>query len=156
MLKKLSKLIFGDYNEKELKKKDPIVAQINEKEQEYQSLTDDELKAKTPEFIERIKNGETTDDLLVEAFAVVKNACRRLMGTKFTQGKDEKKWDMIPYDCQLIGGVMLHEGKIAEMKTGEGKTLVAALPMYLNALAKKGAHLVTVNDYLASRDAEWM
>ncbi len=156
MLKKLSKLIFGDYNEKELKKKKPIVAQINEKEQEYQSLTDDELKAKTPEFIERIEKGETTDDILVEAYAVVKNACRRLVGTKFMSGKDEKEWDMIPYDCQLVGGIMLHEGKISEMKTGEGKTLVACLPMYLNALAKKGAHLVTVNDYLAQRDAEWM
>ena len=156
MLKKLSKLIFGDYNEKELKKKGPIVAQINEKEQEYQSLSDDELKAKTPEFIERIEKGETTDELLVEAYAVVKNACRRLMGTKFTLGKEEKEWDMIPYDCQLVGGIMLHEGKISEMKTGEGKTLVACLPMYLNALTKKGAHLVTVNDYLAQRDADWM
>ncbi|MBN2087778.1 preprotein translocase subunit SecA [Candidatus Peregrinibacteria bacterium] len=156
MLQKLSKLIFGDYNEKELKKKEPIVAQINEKELEYQSLSDEELKAKTPEFIKRIEDGGSTDDLLVEAFAVVKNACRRLNGTKFTLGKDEKEWNMIPYDCQLLAGIMLHEGKIAEMKTGEGKTLVATLPMYLNALAKKGAHLVTVNDYLAQRDAEWM
>jgi len=156
MLKKIIKKIFGDYNEKELKKKEPIVAQINEKEQEFQKLSDEQLKAKTPEFIERIEKGESADDLLVEAFAVVKNACRRLVGAKYTLGKEEQKWFMIPYDCQLIGGIMLHEGKIAEMKTGEGKTLVAALPLYLNALTKKGAHLVTVNDYLAKRDAEWM
>lgn len=156
MLKKIVKKIFGDYNEKELKKKEPIIAKINEKELEYQSLSDEQLKAKTPEFIDRIKNGETVDDLLVEAFAVVKNACRRLVGTKYTLGKEEQEWVMIPYDCQLLGGIILHEGKIAEMKTGEGKTLVAALPLYLNALTKKGAHLVTVNDYLAKRDSEWM
>jgi preprotein translocase subunit SecA len=156
MLQKIIKKIFGDYNEKELKKKEPIITQINEKEKEYQSLSDEQLKAKTPEFIERIEKGESTDDLLVEAFAVVKNACRRLVGAKYKLGKEEQKWVMIPYDCQLVGGIMLHEGKIAEMKTGEGKTLVAALPLYLNALTKKGAHLVTVNDYLAKRDAEWM
>lgn len=156
MFKKIIKKIFGDYNEKELKKKEPIIAQINEKEQEFQSLTDEQLKAKTPEFIERIEKGETTDDLMVEAFAVVKNACRRLVGVKHALGKEEQEWFMIPYDCQLVGGIMLHEGKITEMKTGEGKTLVAALPLYLNALTKKGAHLVTVNDYLAKRDAEWM
>jgi len=156
MLKKIIKKIFGDYNEKELKKKEPIIVQINEKEQEFQSLTDKQLKAKTPEFIERIEKGESVDDLMVEAFAVVKNACRRLVGTKYTLGKEDEKWIMIPYDCQLVGGIMMHEGKITEMKTGEGKTLVAALPLYLNALAKKGAHLVTVNDYLAKRDAKWM
>ncbi len=156
MLKKLVKLIFGDYNEKELKKKEPIIAQINEKEKEYQSLSEEQLKAKTPEFVERIKNGETVDDLLVEAFAVVKNACKRLVGKKYKFGKEEQEWFMVPYDCQLLGGIVLHEGKISEMKTGEGKTLVAALPLYLNALTKKGAHLVTVNDYLAKRDAQWM
>ncbi|MBU0727808.1 preprotein translocase subunit SecA, partial [Patescibacteria group bacterium] len=115
-----------------------------------------QLKAKTPEFVERLQNGETIEDITVEAFAVVKNACRRLMGTKFTLGKEEKEWDMIPYDCQLLGGLILNDGKIAEMKTGEGKTLVAALPLYLNALTKRGSHLVTVNDYLAARDANWM
>jgi preprotein translocase subunit SecA len=156
MLKKIIKKIFGDYNEKELKKKEPIVAQINEKEKEFQKLSDEQLKAKTPEFIERIEKGESVDDIMVEAFAVVKNACRRLVGTKYILSKEEQEWFMIPYDCQLMGGVMLHEGKITEMKTGEGKTLVAALPLYLNALTKKGAHLVTVNDYLAKRDAEWM
>jgi len=156
MLQKIIKTIFGDYNEKELKKREPLIAQINQKEIEFQSLTEEQLKAKTGEFVERIKNGATTDDLLVEAFAVVKNACRRLVGTKFMLGKEEKTWDMVPYDCQLMGGIILHGGNIAEMKTGEGKTLVAALPMYLNALAKKGAHLVTVNDYLAKRDSQWM
>jgi len=149
-------LVLGDANAKAIKKKSSTIEAINRKEVEYQSLTEEQLKAKTPEFIERIKNGETCDDILVEAFAVVKNACRRLVGTKFALGKDEKTWDMVPYDVQLIGGIMLHEGKIAEMRTGEGKTLVASLPLYLNALTKKGAHLVTVNDYLAKRDSAWM
>lgn len=156
MLKRIINAIIGDTNGKELKKKEPIVRSINEKEEEYRALSDEALKAKTAEFIERIKNGEHVDDLLIEAFAAVKNACRRLQGQRFLLGKDEKVWDMVPYDVQLIGGIMLHEGKIAEMKTGEGKTLVASLPLYLNALSKKGVHLVTVNDYLAKRDAEWM
>jgi preprotein translocase subunit SecA len=156
MLQKIIKTIFGDYNGKELRKNEPLIALINEKEKEYQALSDDQLKAKTPEFIQRIEKGETADDLLIEAFATVKNACRRLNGTKYALGKEEQKWCMIPYDCQLMGGIMLHNGKITEMKTGEGKTLVAALPLYLNALTKKGAHLVTVNDYLAKRDSEWM
>ncbi len=156
MLKKIINLFLGDANAKELKKKAPQVEAIIKKEVEFQSLSDEQLKAKTQEFIDRLEAGETTDDIMVEAFAVVKNACRRLMGAKFTLGKDEKEWDMIPYDVQLLGGIMLHEGKIAEMRTGEGKTLVASLPLYLNALSKKGAHLVTVNDYLARRDSEWM
>ncbi len=156
MLKKLINAIIGDPNEKLIKKKLPLVQAINKKEEEYQALTDEALKAKTQEFIDRIEAGETPDQILVEAFAVVKNACRRLNGKTFTVGKEEKKWDMIPYDVQLLGGIMIHEGKIAEMKTGEGKTLVASLPLYLNALTKKGAHLVTVNDYLARRDSEWM
>ena len=156
MLKKIITAIIGDPNEKELKKKRVLVEQINQKEIEYQALTEDQLKAKTSEFMARIEKGETVDELMIEAFAVVKNACRRLQGRHFELGKEEKTWDMVPYDCQLIGGIILHEGKIAEMKTGEGKTLVASLPMYLNALAKKGAHLVTVNDYLAKRDAQWI
>ncbi len=143
-------------NDKYLKKIQPLVGQINEKEEEYQKLSDEELKSNTDKFKERLEKGETVDDLLVESFATVKNACRRLMGTKFKLGKDELEWNMIPYDCQLIGGITLHHGKIAEMKTGEGKTLVAALPVYLNALTGKGVHLVTVNDYLASRDSKWM
>lgn len=156
MLKKMINLVLGDSNLKLLKKIDPLIEAINKKEVEYQSLTEEQLKAKTPEFAERLKNGETTDSLLIEAFAAVKNACRRLMGTKFMLGKEEKTWDMIPYDVQLVGGIMLHQGKISEMRTGEGKTLVACLPLYLNALTKKGAHLVTVNDYLAKRDSAWM
>ncbi len=155
MLRTIINAFLGDLNEKTLKKKKPLVEAINRKEAEYQSLSEEALKAKTQEFKERLKAGETLDDLLVEAFAVVKNACRRLVGAKFTLGNEEKTWDMIPYDCQLLGGIILHEGKISEMKTGEGKTLVAALPLYLNALAGKGAHLVTVNDYLARRDAAW-
>ncbi len=156
MLTKIINKFLGDSNAKELKKRAHLVEAIIKKEEELQPLSDDELKGKTQEFIDRLEAGETTDDIMVEAFAVVKNACRRLVGTKFTLGKDDKEWDMIPYDVQLLGGIMLHEGKIAEMRTGEGKTLVASLPLYLNALTKKGAHLVTVNDYLASRDAEWM
>ncbi len=143
-------------NEKELKKIEPIIPEINKKEEEYQKLSDDELKAHTDKFKDRLKNGETVDDLLIEAFATVKNACRRLMGTKYSLSKDEETWNMIPYDCQLVGGIALHNGRITEMKTGEGKTLVAALPIYLNALTGKGVHLVTVNDYLATRDAQWM
>ncbi|MFH0838048.1 MAG: preprotein translocase subunit SecA, partial [Patescibacteria group bacterium] len=156
MLQKIINMFLGDSNEKELKKRAGLVEAINRKEEEYQSLSEESLKAKTGEFIERLKAGETVDDILVEAFAAVKNACRRLIGTKFSLGKEEKVWDMIPYDVQLLGGIMLHEGKIAEMRTGEGKTLVACLPLYLNALTRKGVHLVTVNDYLAKRDAAWM
>lgn len=156
MLTKLINKIIGDPNEKALKKIAPLVQRINAAEIALQTLSEEAIKAKTDEFRERFKNGESTDDLLVEAFAVVKNACRRLVGKRFTLGKDEKTWDMIPFDCQLVGGIVLHQGGIAEMKTGEGKTLVAALPLYLNALTGRGAHLVTVNDYLARRDATWM
>ena len=156
MLKKIIQTILGDPNKKVIKEKEPLVQLINQKEIEYQALSDEELKGKTQEFRDRLEKGETVDDIYIEAFAVVKNACRKMMGTKFTLGKEEKEWDMIPYDCQLLGGLMLHEGKIAEMKTGEGKTLVAALPLYLNALTGRGAHLITVNDYLAKRDASWM
>ncbi len=156
MLKRIINSIIGDANEKALKLKEPIVEAINAKEEEYQKLSDEAIRAKTDEFKNRLEKGESTDDIIVEAFAVVKNACRRLLGTKFSLGKDEQVWDMVPYDVQLLGGIMIHEGKIAEMKTGEGKTLVASLPLYLNALTGKGAHLVTVNDYLASRDASWM
>ncbi|MCK5608789.1 preprotein translocase subunit SecA, partial [Candidatus Pacearchaeota archaeon] len=148
MLKKIINAVFGEFNEKELKRIQPLVPQINQKEEEYQKLSDDELKANTEKFKERIQKGETVDDLLIEAFATVKNACRRMMGQKFSVGKDEKEWDMIPYDCQLIGGIVLNQGQIAEMKTGEGKTLAATLPLYLNSLIGQGCHLVTVNDYL--------
>ncbi|PIZ74082.1 preprotein translocase subunit SecA [Candidatus Peregrinibacteria bacterium CG_4_10_14_0_2_um_filter_43_11] len=156
MLTAIINKIIGDANEKELKKKRVRVEEINKKEIEFQSLSEEALKKKTDEFRKRFQNGESLDDLLVEGFAVVKNACRRLMGKKYDLGKEEKTWEMIPFDCQLIGAITLHEGKIAEMKTGEGKTLVAAITLYLNALSGKGVHLVTVNDYLAGRDAEWM
>jgi preprotein translocase subunit SecA len=153
--KLLSKLI-GDPNEKEINRIRLIVAKINDIEQGLQALSEEELKAKTGELKARLTSGETVDDLLPEAFAVVKNACRRLVGTKFKIGKLDLDWVEIPYDVQLIGGIVLHEGKIAEMKTGEGKTLVASLPVYLNALTEQGVHVITVNDYLAQRDAEWM
>ena len=135
--------IFGTKTEREIKTLRPTLAAINALEPEFQKLTDTELGAKTIEFKERIANGATLNDLLVEAFAVCREAGRRVL-------------NMRHFDVQLIGGIVLHNGKIAEMKTGEGKTLVATLPVYLNALAGKGVHVVTVNDYLAKRDSEWM
>lgn len=135
--------IFGSANKKELKKIEPIIKKIESYDKSMQQLSDDELKHKTVEFKERLKNGETLDDILPEAFAVVREASYRVLGMK-------------QYRVQLIGGVVLHQGRIAEMKTGEGKTLVATLPAYLNALTGKGVHVVTVNDYLAKRDKEWM
>lgn len=156
LLKLLTKLI-GDPNEKELKKLTPTVEKINNIEKEYQkTLKDEDFPTKTAEFKERLKKGETLDDLLSETFALVKNACRRLIGKKWEVRGNEAEWDMIPFDVQILGGIVLHQGKIAEMKTGEGKTLVCVMPVYLNALAEKGVHVVTVNDYLAHRDAEWM
>ncbi|MBI4995037.1 preprotein translocase subunit SecA [Candidatus Peregrinibacteria bacterium] len=157
MLQKIFKAIFGDPNEKELKKLWPVVHHINGIEKKYQeTLKDEYFPAKTAEFKERLQKGETLDDLLPEAFALVKNACRRLIGKKWLVRGRETTWDMIPFDVQLLGGMVLHQGKIAEMKTGEGKTLVCTMPIYLNALAGKGVFLVTVNDYLAQRDSEWM
>ena len=135
--------IFGTYSERELKSIWPIVHKIEGMEEEYKALTDAQLQAKTPEFKERLANGETLDDILPEAFATVREAADRVLG-------------MRPYPVQLVGGIVLHQGRIAEMKTGEGKTLVATLPAYLNALTGKGVHIVTVNDYLAKRDSEWM
>lgn len=196
---KLFKKIFGDKHTKDIKRILPIVAQINKHYEEYQKLTDDELRAKTQEFKQRIKEAtseietniseikeklkseltleeseelyneldeyekeldETIENvlnqILPEAFAVVKETCRRLVGQTWEVTGHKIVWDMIPFDVQLIGGVVLHEGKIAEMATGEGKTLVATLPLYLNALPGRGVHLVTVNDYLALRDSQWM
>ena len=152
------KLIFGTKNERELKKLWPVVKQINAKEAELeaQHLTDEDFPKKTAELRERVKNGETLDDILVDAFALVKNACRHLVGTTEEVCGHTLVWNMIPFDVQLIGGIVLHQGKISEMQTGEGKTLVATLPLYLNALAGKNVQLVTVNDYLARRDASWM
>jgi preprotein translocase subunit SecA len=135
--------IFGSANERELKQYNSIVKEINALEEGIKALSDDELKAKTPEFRKRLEDGASLDDILPEAFAVCREAAWRVLGMRH-------------YDVQLIGGMVLHEGRIAEMKTGEGKTLVATLPVYLNGLSGKGVHVVTVNDYLATRDAEWM
>ena len=139
----LLKKLFGTSSEKELRAIRPIVDKIEALDEEYSKLTDEQLKAKTPEFKERLANGESLDDILPEAFAACREAAWRVLGMK-------------PYRVQLIGGIILHQGRIAEMKTGEGKTLVATLPAYLNALAGEGVHIVTVNDYLAKRDSEWM
>ena len=135
--------VFGTYSQRELKSIYPIVDKITALEEDYKKLTDAQLQAKTPEFKERLANGETLDDILPEAFATVREAADRVLG-------------MRPYPVQLVGGIVLHQGRIAEMKTGEGKTLVATLPAYLNALTGEGVHIVTVNDYLAKRDSEWM
>ena len=156
MASKLLAKLFGSKGERDLKKIRPLIASINELDEEYKALSDSELKAKTDEFKARIKDGATPDDLMPEAFAVVKNACRRLLGTEFSVCGHDMTWDMVPFDVQLIGSIVLHQGKIAEMATGEGKTLVAVMPLYLNALEEKGTHLVTVNDYLARRDSQWM
>lgn len=148
--------LMGDPTAKIVKEAEKVVPRINEIEKKLQTVSDEELQAKTEEFKKRIANGETTDELLPEAFAVVKNACRRLCGTSFDVLGKEETWNMIPYDVQLVGGYILHSGRISEMKTGEGKTLVACLPTYLEALTGKGVHVITVNDYLAQRDASWM
>jgi preprotein translocase subunit SecA len=146
----------GRHHRKYVEKCRPIVARINEFEKSYQNLTDEQLQAKTGEFRARLQQGETLDQILPEAFAAVKNAARRMVGRKVVVCDHELTWDMVHFDVQLIGGITLHEGRIAEMATGEGKTLVATLPLYLNALTGKNAQLVTVNDYLARRDSEWM
>src|SRR4051812_4188139 len=146
----------GRHHRKYVDKCRPIVARINQFEQSYQSLTDDQLRAKTDEFRARIKQGETLDQILPEAFAAVKNGARRMVGREITVCDHQLKWDMVHFDVQLIGGITLHEGRISEMATGEGKTLVATLPLYLNALTGRNTQLVTVNDYLARRDSEWM
>ena len=156
MLDWIMNFIGWDYNQKQIDAILPIVKQINYHYAEYDSLSDDEIKAKTEEFKARIEKGESLDDILPEAFAVVKQACKRLVWTTVKVKGQDLNWNMIPYDVQMIWWIILHQGKIAEMKTWEGKTLVAVAPVYLNALSWKGAHVVTVNDYLASRDSEWM
>ena len=135
--------VFGTHSSRELKKINPTVAKINALEPEFKALSDEELRGKTDIFKKRLADGETLDDILPEAFATVREASRRVLGMRH-------------FDCQLVGGIVLHQGRIAEMKTGEGKTLVATLPAYLNALTGNGVHIVTVNDYLAQRDSEWM
>ena len=143
MLTDIARKIFGTANNRFIKKQYKIVEQINALEDDFIKLSDEELKNKTLEFRSRLKEGETLDDILPEAFATVREAAKRTLGQRH-------------YDVQLIGGIVLHKGMIAEMKTGEGKTLVATLAAYLNAIEQKGVHVVTVNDYLAKRDAEWM
>jgi len=139
----LARKFFGSANDRRVKGYRPRVAEINALEAEYAALTDDQLRAKTEELKRRVADGAAVDDILVEAFATVREGAKRALGMRH-------------FDVQLIGGMVLNDGSIAEMKTGEGKTLVATLPVYLNALAGKGVHVVTVNDYLAKRDAEWM
>ena len=151
----LNKLL-GDPNEKELKRIRPVVPKVREWQKKYQDLQLTDLPGKTEEFKKRIAEGETVDDLLPEAFGLVCRACELLKGSTTNMGKQSFTWDMVPFDVQIIGGAALHKGCIAEMKTGEGKTLVCTLPVYLNALSDKGVHVVTVNDYLARRDSVWM
>ena len=139
----LIKAIFGNYSEKEIKRVMPLRDKVLSYEEEYKALSDAELRNKTPEFKERLSAGETLDDILPEAFAACREAADRVLGMRH-------------FPVQILGGIILHQGRIAEMKTGEGKTLVATLPAYLNALSGKGVHIVTVNDYLAKRDSEWM
>ena len=143
MITKVVEAVFGSKHEKDLKELLPILHKVNEKEEWAVSLTEDELKGQTSVLRERLKNGETTDDILPEAFAVAREAARRTLGER-------------PYDVQILGGIVLHQGKITEMKTGEGKTLSSVTAAYLNALTGEGVHIVTVNDYLAERDAGWM
>ena len=135
--------LFGTHSDRELKKIYPIADKVMALENTYAKLTDEQLQAKTAEFKQRYANGESLDSMLPEAFATAREAAWRVLGMK-------------PYRVQVIGGIVLHQGRIAEMRTGEGKTLVAVLPAYLNALTGKGVHIVTVNDYLAKRDSEWM
>src|ERR1700726_867913 len=139
----IARRLFGSANDRYVKSLGPIVSAINEIEPQLESMSDDELRARTQRFKEQLADGTELDDLLIEAFATVREAAKRTLGQRH-------------FDVQLMGGVVLHRGMIAEMKTGEGKTLVATLPVYLNALAGKGVHVVTVNDYLAKRDSEWM
>ena len=143
MISGLLKKIFGSRNDRLIKQYSQTVKRINALEPQLQGLSDEQLRAKTDEFRQRHGNGESLEDLLPEAFAVVREAGKRELGMRH-------------FDVQLIGGMVLHDGKIAEMRTGEGKTLVATLPAYLNAISGKGVHIITVNDYLASRDSEWM
>ncbi len=150
------KKIIGSKNERDLKKMRPLIDKINALDEEYKALTDEQLQAKTSEFQTRLQNGETLEDIELEAFATVKNAARRLCGTDVDVCGHPIGWEMVHFDVQLIGGLAIHKGMIAEMATGEGKTLVATLPVYLNALNGKGVHVITTSDYHSQRDSEWM
>ena len=183
ILNKVITKVFGKKSDKDIKKLSPIVEQINLEFSKLEKLTDDELKAKfskiQSDLHDIIKNKESDlnkkdlrkieidkelqivekqylDDKMVEVFAIVKDVSRRLCGTKFKVMDTDMEWNMVHYDVQLIGGIVLHEGKISEMKTGEGKTLVSTLAIILNAITNRGVHVVTVNDYLAQRDSQWM
>ncbi len=155
-MKNIITKIFGTKHDRDVKKMMPLVSEINEHFDKLGNLSEEELVGKTDEFKRRLAEGETVDDILAEAFAVVKEVCRRHLGQTWDVVDLPVEWNMVHFDVQLIGGIALHQGKIAEMATGEGKTLVATLPCYLNALTGKGVHVVTVNDYLARRDSEWM
>jgi len=150
------KQIFGTEQSRTLKRYQKIVAKVNEWDELFQSLSNDELRAKTEEFRARLAQGEPLDALLPEAYATVKNACRRLCGTEIHVSGYNQNWDMVPYDVQILGAIAMHYGAISEMQTGEGKTLTASMPLYLNALTKNSVHLVTVNDYLVERDCQWV
>jgi preprotein translocase subunit SecA len=152
-MKGLLTKVFSTKHERDAKRMKPLVAEINEHFEQLKSLSDEQLQAKTDEFKNRLSEGEALDDIMTEAFAVVKEVCRRLLGQTWDVCGLPVEWNMVPFDVQLMGAIVLHEGKIA---TGEGKTLVATMPTYLNALTGKGVHIVTVNDYLARRDREWM
>jgi preprotein translocase subunit SecA len=150
------KKIFGSAQDRMVSRFTKIVAKVNEWDEKYKSLSDDQLRAKTQEFRDRIQKGETVDQILPEAFGVVKNACRRHIGTEVHVSGYNQKWDMVPYDVQVVGAIALHNGCVSEMMTGEGKTLTAVMPLYLNSLTGRPVHLVTVNDYLVKRDCEWV
>ncbi len=152
----LIKKIFGTQQTRVIRRYQKMVKSINEIESNLQSLSDEQLQNKTSLFRKRLENGETTDDILLEAYAVVKNTCRRLCGKEVHVSGYNQKWDMIPYDVQIVGALAMHFRSISEMQTGEGKTLTASMPLYLHALTGKPTHLVTVNDYLAQRDCEWV
>ncbi|MCK5120005.1 MAG: preprotein translocase subunit SecA, partial [Candidatus Latescibacteria bacterium] len=183
MFSRLITKFFGNKYERDLKKIQPIVEEINQFYETLHTVPDEELKTKTAQFRDRIEEEreairhrmtqageseenieeavkageqEILDEILPEAYAMVKEVCRRLVGQSWMISGQKVAWDMIPYDVQMIGAIVLHQGKITEMATGEGKTLVATMPLYLNALTGRGVHLVTVNDYLARRDQEWM
>ena len=156
MISSILKKFSGRHYKKYQKRAQSVIARINELEESYRSLSDEALQAKTPALMERYKQGENLDALLPEAFAVVKNAARRMCGKSYEVCEHQLPWEMVHYDVQLLGGMALHDNKIAEMATGEGKTLVSTCPLYLNALTGRNCQLVTVNDYLARRDSEWM
>ena len=150
------KKLFGSAHDRLLNRYRKIVIEVNRWDQQFDALSDEQLRAKTNEFQQRFRNGESLDRILPEAYAVVKNTCKRLKNTEIHVSGYDQKWDMVPYDVQIIGAISMHYGAISEMQTGEGKTLTAVMPLYLNALSGKPVHLVTVNDYLAQRDCQWV